>query len=287
MKSINSKRVAAGCAIAASAVLAGPANAMIPPDDGGGASSLPTVNMEAVLKAAQLDPGRPGTGITRGAKPSVLRVERALANQGLLARNLVDGSYGSSTIAAYAAWQQKLGFSGIGANGLPGKTSLTRLGKGRFTVTRVVDPGARVAYSGVTVNTRTRAMLRAAGRRVARGCVLDLTQGSYSSGVSQSAGTHDGGGAADISVHSLCGRSHAAVVRALRTVGFAAWYRTPAQGDWPTHIHAIAISDPDLSSGAQSQVGDYFSGRNGLAGHGPDDGPAVPKVTWEQFKRAR
>ncbi len=286
MTRATTKRLAAGCAIAAAAAVAGPASARIPVGDGGG-SSLPTVNMEAVLKAAQIDPGRPGTGTTAGSKPSVLRVERALAKKGYLAKGLVDGSYGSSTIAAYAAWQRHLGYSGIGANGLPGKTSLARLGRKRFTVTRVVDPGGRVAYSGVTVNTRTRAMLRAAGRRVAKGCVLDLTQGSYSSGVSQSAGTHDGGGAADLSVGHLCGRSHGTVVRALRTVGFAAWYRTPSQGDWPTHIHAIAISDPDLSSGAQAQVGDYFRGRNGLASHAPDDGPKVAKRTWEQFKRAR
>lgn len=285
MTSSQTKRVAIGCAIAATAVVAAPANAIIPAD--GGSSSLPTVNMEAVLKAAQRDPARPGRGVTKGSKTSVLRVERALAKKGLLAKGLVDGSYGSSTIAAYSAWQRKLGYSGIGANGLPGKTSLARLANRRFRVTRVVSPGAKVSYSGVTINTRTRAMLRAAGRTLAKGCTLDLTQGSYSSGVSQSAGTHDGGGAADINVGALCGKRHAAVVRALRTVGFAAWYRTPAQGDWPTHIHAIAISDPDLSSGAQSQVADYYNGRNGLANHAADDGPKVTKRTWEQYKRTR
>ncbi len=286
MTSLKTRRLAAGCAIAAATAIAAPAGATIPTGDGGG-GSLPSVNMEAVLKAAQLDPGRPGTGTTAGAKSGVLRVERALASKGLLRRRWVDGSYGSSTIAAYAAWQRRLGYSGIGANGLPGITSLRRLGRKRFTVRRVVSPGRRVSHSGVTVNTRTRAMLRAAARKVRKGCVIDLTQGSYSSGVSQSAGTHDGGGAVDVNVGHLCGKPRVAMVRALRRVGFAAWYRSPSQGDWPAHIHAIAVSDPDLSSGAQSQVSDYYRGRNGLANHAADDGPKVPKRTWEQFKRSR
>ena len=282
----TTKRLAAGCAIAAMAVMVAPASAVIPTDEGS-AGSLPAVNMEAVLKAAQIDPGRPGTGTTRGSKPSVLLVERALVKKGLLAKKLVDGSYGSSTIAAYAAWQRKLGYSGIGANGLPGKTSLTRLGSKRFTVTRVVDGGDRVAYSGETVNTRTRAMLRAAGHRLTKRCVFDLTQGSYEPGLDASANTHDGGGAADLDIDRLCGRSITAALRALRAVGFAAWYRTPAQGPWGPHIHAIAISDPDLSAGAQPQVTDYYAGRNGLRGHGPDDGPKVAKTTWEEYLRAR
>lgn len=73
-------------------------------------------------------------------------------------------------------------------------------------------------------------------------------------------------------------------MKALRQVGFAAWERTPAQGFDP-HIHAIAVSDTDMSPEAQAQVGDYFKGRNGLADHGEDDGPQVKKVTWEQYQR--
>lgn len=61
-------------------------------------------------------------------------------------------------------------------------------------------------------------------------------------------------------------------MRKLRQVGFAAWLRTPAQG-FAYHIHAVALSDPDLSSGAQHQAGDYYLGYNSLAGRGSDDGP--------------
>jgi hypothetical protein len=76
-----------------------------------------------------------------------------------------------------------------------------------------------------------------------------------------------------------------AAARALRQVGFAAWVRSPAQGNWPWHIHAVAISDTDLASQAQHQVGDYYLGQNGLAGRGPDDGPKVTIRTWEEYLR--
>jgi hypothetical protein len=51
--------------------------------------------------------------------------------------------------------------------------------------------------------------------------------------------------------------------------------------------HAIAISDTDLAPAAQKQVGKYYEGRNGLANNGPDDGPPVVRVTWEEFMRTQ
>jgi hypothetical protein len=59
--------------------------------------------MEAVLEAAQWDPRKPGQGITPGAKQSVLLVERALAAKGYLSKASVDGHFGSTTVAAFAA----------------------------------------------------------------------------------------------------------------------------------------------------------------------------------------
>jgi hypothetical protein len=118
------------------------------------------------------------------------------------------------------------------------------------------------------------------------GSQVVLTQGSYNpGGVDASAGTHDGGGAADVSVSGMSATTRTNLLKALRKVGFAAWYRTPAQG-FEYHVHIMAISDPDLSSGAQHQTGDYYLGMNGLAGRGADDGPSVPKVTWEEYQRA-
>ena len=127
-------------------------------------------------------------------------------------------------------------------------------------------------------------MLAEAERRLGRDLVLE--QGSYNPGGDPtSAGTHDGGGVIDISVAGMSARTRTAAARALREVGFAAWVRSPAQGDWPWHIHAAAISDTDLSTPAQHQTGDYHLGLNGLANRGPDDGPHVPIRTWEQYQR--
>ncbi len=115
---------------------------------------------------------------------------------------------------------------------------------------------------------------------------LRLDQGSYNPGGDPtSAGTHDGGGVVDINVKGMTATTRRAVAKALRQVGFAAWVRNPNQGDWPWHIHAVAISDTDLSSQAQHQVGDYYLGLNGLANRAPDDGPRVPIHTWEEYLR--
>ena len=250
---------------------------------GASAQALPSVDMEATVKAAQIDPRRADDTLTPGAKASVLLVEQALRDRNLLDAKWVDGYFGTTTIAAFAKYQESLGFSGLDASGLPGKTSLTKLGTGRFTVTRVIGPGTRVSSGGVVINTRTQSMLAEAERLLGRDLVL--TQGSYNPGGDPtSAGTHDGGGVVDISVEGMSAATRVSVARALRQVGFAAWVRNPDQGDWPWHIHAAAISDTDLSSQAQHQTGDYYLGLNGLADRGPDDGPKVTIRTWEEYQ---
>ncbi|WP_246053687.1 peptidoglycan-binding domain-containing protein [Actinocorallia herbida] len=240
--------------------------------------------MEATVKAAQIDPRRADDTLTPGAKSSVLLVEKALRDRKLLAAKWVDGYFGTTTVAAYAKYQKSLGYTGLAANGMPGKTSLAKLGAGRFKVTKTITPGAKVSSGGVIINTRTRNMLAEAKRLLGRKLVLD--QGSYNPGGDPtSAGTHDGGGTVDISVKGMNAATRTAVVRALRKVGFAAWVRNPDQADWPWHIHAVAISDTDLSAQSQHQVGDYYLGLNGLAGRGPDDGPKVTIRTWEEYQR--
>ena len=245
------------------------------------ADAATNVNMEAVVKAAQWDPYKSDQSTTPGAKDSVKAVESALAAKGFLAKKYVDGHFGTSTTAAYAKYQKSLGYSGLDASGLPGKGTLEKLGKGRYTLSRTISVGGKTTMDGKTVNTRTAAMVKAAEKKGHINIVL--TQGEYNpGGVGQSAGTHDGGGAIDISVNNLKNRT--AAVKALRQVGFAAWERTPAQGFDP-HIHAVAISDTDMAPGAQAQIGDYFKGLNGLASHAKDNGPKVKKVTFEEYKR--
>lgn len=273
------------CGLTGGAVAA-PAMAMYPAPPGGG-STTPAVNMERVLVAAQLDPHRSGNQGTKGSRVSVRRVERRLHRKRLLAKRYVDGSYGSKTKAAYARWQRRLGYSGIGANGLPGPTSLRKLLGRAYRLTHVVSTGRRVSYDGHTINARTRAMLRAAAHRLGAHCHLGITQGSYNpGGVGASAGTHDGGGAVDLDLARKCGKRRPAVVRAMRTVGFAAWYRPTIPGVWNKHIHAIAISDPDLSAAAADQVWDYHIHRDGLADNGPDNGPRVRFTWWERYRRS-
>ncbi|TDD74330.1 peptidoglycan-binding protein [Actinomadura darangshiensis] len=272
-------------ALMATALLASLAGASkTPAAQAAGTAALPNVNMEATVKAAQIDPRRADDTLTPGAKASVLLVEKALRDKKLLDAKWVDGYFGTTTIAAYAKYQKSLGYTGLDASGLPGKTSLAKLGSGRFKVAHVIGPGERVSSRGVTINTRTRDMLAAAEKLLNRDLALD--QGSYNPGGDPtSAGTHDGGGVVDVSVKGMNAATRTSVARALRQVGFAAWVRNPNQGDWPWHIHAAAISDTDLSSAAQHQTGDYYLGLNGLANHGPDDGPKVTIRTWEEYQR--
>ncbi|WP_051704134.1 peptidoglycan-binding protein [Glycomyces sp. NRRL B-16210] len=252
------------------------------------AAAATTVDMELTVVAAMVDPPRTGSAVTPGAGPSVTAVEQALAAKGLLSGTYVDGHYGTTTVAAYAAWQRSLGYTGLDANGLPGPTSLTRLGQdGGFTVTRTINIGSATdAYGGRRVNTRTRNMLAAADAKLSWS--LALTQGSYSPGNPDSAGTHDGGGVVDISVSSMSATERWQTVKALRDVGFAAWLRTPEQG-FAYHIHANAVADTDMAGVAQAQVHDYYFGKNGLASHAADNTPAAYRSAftwWEQYNRA-
>lgn len=145
----------------------------------------------------------------------------------------------------------------------------------------------RVTFEGFAMDARTRDMLLEARRL----CVapLFITQGSYNKGgVAASAGTHDGGGVIDVRATNLNSAQRKEAVLDLRRVGFAAWLRTPAQSNWPYHIHAVAVGCPDLSRGAQYQVDEYRRGKNGLASRGADDGPRTyVGVTWESYLAAK
>ena len=88
---------------------------------------MPTVSLTRVRAASLTDPKKPaGTSV---AVPEVTRVEKALSKEGLLLSEHVDGHYGTKTIEAYKKWQRKLGYTGDDADGLPGNTSLSALGK--------------------------------------------------------------------------------------------------------------------------------------------------------------
>ncbi|MFG2637992.1 endolysin [Streptomyces sp. NPDC048362] len=83
------------------------------------------VSLSHVMYAAQHDPA---AAQASSYMADVLLVKRALHAEGLLDSQYVDGSFDAKTVAAYAAWQRKLGYTGSDADGLPGQASLTRLG---------------------------------------------------------------------------------------------------------------------------------------------------------------
>lgn len=85
------------------------------------------VSLAGLINAARTDPAKQGQDTTNYA--AVVPVERALVAEGLLAAPMADGHYGTATIAAYARWQRSLGYKGKDADGVPGKASLTALGK--------------------------------------------------------------------------------------------------------------------------------------------------------------
>lgn len=130
--------------------------------------------------------------------------------------------------------------------------------------------------SPVLLNKRTKAMLEEAEKRL--GYSLTIAQGSYHTTTSQSAGTHDGGGAVDLVAFEADRK-----VRVLREVGFAAWHRLPSEGDWPEHVHAVALGDRDMSPEARSQVSDYKNGRNGLASHAKDSAPRPKPIPFFSY----
>lgn len=247
----------------------------------GADAALPTVYMDRAVVQAQVEPVRGQTKLPGNA--GVEQIQKALNAKGY--RTAVDGWYGTGTRSKYSAWQRHLGYSGLGANGVPGPTSLTKLGANRFHVAHMINTGGRTTWSGEPINQRTSTMLSAAQKR--SGIGIHLAQGSYQGCSSYSACTHAGGGAVDVSVSSLGTTARWRLVKALRSVGFAAWLRTPAQG-FSYHIHAVAIGDTDAHQQAADQVADYYIGRNGLASHSADNTPSayrVPFTWWEAVQR--
>jgi hypothetical protein len=89
--------------------------------------SKPRVDLSRLVTAAKTDPGARQGHVTYVA--GVNLVEAALVKEGILGKRYAgDGSFGSLTRDAYAKWQRRLGYSGTAADGIPGMTSLKKLG---------------------------------------------------------------------------------------------------------------------------------------------------------------
>ena len=135
----------------------------------------------------------------------------------------------------------------------------------------------RLEVNGWTINQRTLVMLTHAQELYGGELEITgyaITQGSYHDNGAASFGTHLGGGAVDLSVmsrgtYTVLWDDVGSLLRALRTAGFAAWFREYGEvyTDSPIHIHAIAIGDRELSAAAEAQLigpSGYFRGYSGL-----------------------
>lgn len=151
------------------------------------------------------------------------------------------------------------------------------------------DDYTRQWINGVQLNARTLAMLDYAQTLYeANGGVLNfrqgLTQGSYNAGgVAASFGTHDAGGAVDLSVRSplnwdVMANEIAPMLHALRIAGFAAWLRDTDElyPGSAIHIHAIAVGDAELSEAARAQIDGRFGYLRGYNGLPQIDGKPIP-----------
>lgn len=244
----------------------------------------------------------------------VLRLETALSKLGKLPNDKYshDSYFGTLTRDALKQLQSRHRLPATGAYDAATRTLLGKLlskragagagagaGSGPGQATGSTSAGgaepaanySRVHFRGVTVNVRTRTMLLNAEKNLRAMGVpwkLALVQGSFSTSVAASGGTHDGGGAVDISVRGPNGAylpysQVAKGVKALRMAGFAAWSRGYDDGTtFSKHIHMIAIGDKQLSHAARSQVRDYFAGKNGLVNRGVDRDHSVgrPIPAW-------
>ena len=136
-------------------------------------------------------------------------------------------------------------------------------------------PYELTTHDGKRVDWRTKAMLLEMEDRL--GYTLTVHQGSYNAGgVSASAGTHDGGGAVDLSSYDWENK-----VTVGRRVGFAMWRRETIPGLWNEHIHGIDKGNQRLSAGARDQVAQYEAGTDGLRGRAPDTFPVHPSTVFD------
>lgn len=88
----------------------------------------PTILLRNVERQVRRSPEKRKTN-----RRYIKMIQRAL-NDKVDAGLLVDGLWKPADRAAYAEWQRRLGYSGGDADGRPGRTSLKKLGRGRFRV---------------------------------------------------------------------------------------------------------------------------------------------------------
>lgn len=127
---------------------------------------------------------------------------------------------------------------------------------------------SRTTYQGKAINQGTKQILAAANKMLAtshfggeQGPVTMLQGGYNKGGVAASAGTHDGGGAFDLTPYNWKNR-----IYVFRLLGAAQWHRTAIKNVWVEHLHTVVCGDGTASAGAKAQVQEYYANGDGLAG---------------------
>lgn len=129
----------------------------------------------------------------------------------------------------------------------------------------------RSAAGAVAVDKLTAQVLDVANRLLSLdkyGAELEpmtATQGSWRPKTSYSGSTHTGCGAIDLTAYNWTNR-----VKVLDLLGIVACHRTPSQGDWPPHVHALTNGMGCLAASAQTQIREIMAGGDGLVGSKPD-----------------
>jgi len=126
-----------------------------------------------------------------------------------------------------------------------------------------------VTYNGALMDNKTMTFVQTMESHL--GYSLTILQGCYNpGGVSQSAGTHDGGGVVDLAPFD-----HDRKVHVARMLGGFYWHRLPIPGVWGEHIHGGIRNHGTLSPSAKAQQRNYD-------GDPPTDGLADQAIdpTW-------
>jgi hypothetical protein len=100
-----------------------------PPPQRPTVGNAPPIQLHIIQMCAHEDPAKPQGKTTNSEQ--VIWVQKALVLEGLLSNTdprWGRGAFGTMTVAAYAGWQRRLGYGGSDADGIPGMTSLSKLG---------------------------------------------------------------------------------------------------------------------------------------------------------------
>jgi hypothetical protein len=109
---------------------------------------------------------------------------------------------------------------------------------------------------------------------------LVIIQGCFNTTVAASAGTHDKDAVIDVRIE---GMDWYAAQRWLRSQGWAAWVRTPAQG-FSYHIHMVSLPKykyewvASVGEYVNGQIADYYAWRDGLSSHSADNSWHPPNI---------